>query len=1503
VSPHRASYRRGLGRDRRLLLECLEERRLLSLAPAGIANAAALYASAGPDTLTYLDNGTIRLGVNLSKGGAITYLSPSGSSANMINNHDLGRQVQQSYYSGPSDYHPAGTTQHPNWSPFPWNPIQVGDSYGNPGQVLENSNGGGVIYTRSTPMQWSLQNVPDEAVFEQWSRVEGPAVRSHVRLTMQRTDTTLYPRYGQELPAVYSVGTLFRTFSYTGTQPFTSDALTEVPGTWPSTSIRATEGWAALVNNSLWGLGVRHPDAKQFTAGYYTTGNPGTGAEYDDNTGYLAPNHFEILDHNLVYEYDFDLIVGTVNDIRQWVYDHPAGNSQPDDRFDNGRKHWTYTNTSDTGVPVDHLTVSLGASDPYLTGPATAFRAADVGRVLITARYNLQASPVSTTAQFYWETDNVNPFSETQSLRFNIIPDGRWHTYDLNVSASPAWQGLISKLRYDPVGSGRSGETVDIRSISFQSVNEVLVEDNTTYASTIAGHEGENVRLTASETVSSSATLNGLVLDGGAAGVTVTTATGQSLGIDSGSLISKSTGANTLSGGQILLGDSAANVGEGFVYVDGQTIVSATLAERTAGLWFTKGGPGTLWLLRPLDFSGGLSIQDGTLATAASNVLPDLGLTLEGRLRIGDGQGETVGGISGSTAGYGWIELGSAATLQVNTQAGSSDYYGHLTGPASGSLLKSGINNWNYRGSGDFAGVVAVNGGNLQIAGAGAQLLNVARWDVKSGALLLANSSGSVSSNRLDHQVSLQGGEFKISGPADATAVDEVISGPLALDHGRSVVTLDPDTGQTAYGDVAFTAAALARTNRATALIRGDNLGVGSAGVDSRLKFITAPALSHTDGSASTLDEGILPYLVADSTATGNGSDLLTYDPAVGLRIVSAYATSVAGGSKNVRLTADETLTASAAVRGLVLSNSGTAVRLIPGSANQLTVASGAILSTGTTTNYLGSATSNGGTLTFGPNNAVGTEGIFHTRQSLYVYSRIVDNGTQAVSLTKDGSGMLNLLIASTYTGGTFVHQGALAASNSSGSATGPGAVEFFGGTLAGGNTGGTSGFIDGPVTLHSGSTLAPGGTTAILTLRNGLTLDGAALRVDLRGATAGTTYDQVKLTAGNLYLQNGATLAIGDTTGLALSGGEVITLVNNAGSGITVGEFAGLPNGAAITAGGYQFRIYYNGGDGNDIVLVNGADSRSAARLVFYHNSAFDGPGHDGAIATGISALLPGVIATASNYISYDKGLNGLMIDVAGLLPTATPSAADFRFKTGNTSNPATWTTLLTAPSVTVRRGAGVSGSDRLELVWADGTIRNTWLQVTLLANPNTGLPADDVFYFGSSVGDTTGDGRAGYPDLFAIFQHNGQTVTAPNIYDIDGSGSIALPDLFSAFRQMGRSPALNFISVPAAAGTVATYAALGPGPSIPLLDGQAEAMMALLPVTVSRLESSPSQVVKVPAAPTSRAALARDAAWADPQDWYDDSLAGAASAEAPQVLGSRRTIPAVVAARRGGR
>jgi hypothetical protein len=159
------------------------------------------------------------------------------------------------------------------------------------------------------------------------------------------------------------------------------------------------------------------------------------------------------------------------------------------------------------------------------------------------------------------------------------------------------------------------------------------------------------------------------------------------------------------------------------------------------------------------------------------------------------------------------------------------------------------------------------------------------------------------------------------------------------------------------------------------------------------------------------------------------------------------------------------------------------------------------------------------------------------------------------------------------------------------------------------------------------------------------------------------------------------------------------------------------------------------------------------AARRVFYDDSGFDGntPGanaaDDAAVATDKVALPRGQWGGLANVTSYDKGLNGIMVDVARLPAGAALTADDFSFRTGTSQDRSAWRAGPRPSGVTVRRGAGVNGTDRVTLTWpaydprsgaADPAAGNAWLEVTVKADANTGLASPDVFCFGNLVGET---------------------------------------------------------------------------------------------------------------------------------------------------------------------
>lgn len=425
---------------------------------AGFVAVVALVAApaAVADSMSFLDNGVIRVGVDLRKGGTITWASVSGPGVNVVNSWDLGREVQQSYYAGPDNFgNPA-----PPWTNFPWNPIGAGDTYGNPAPVLEQSNDGTTIYTKTAPLQWALNNVACECVSEQWITLDGDAVHVRNRLTNSRTDRTQYHAYGQELPAVYTNGTFWRLFTYAGDAPYTGGSLTQLSAS-PQNSAwwSASEHWAALVNDAGFGLGVVNSFAATF--GGFFAGTPDIGGPTDSSTGYVAPNIREILDWNIAYQYDYALVLGTLDQIRAFaVAQRP--DQRPNYRFGQDRQHFWYENATDTGWPIDGaLHVRVNESDPQLVGPAQWWRAEDVPSVVIEAAYRTSGSQ----GQLFWSVPHEG-FSEERSIHFTAIPDGGYHTYTLDLASSPAYKGTITGIRLDPSNGLDPAGIVDVASIT-----------------------------------------------------------------------------------------------------------------------------------------------------------------------------------------------------------------------------------------------------------------------------------------------------------------------------------------------------------------------------------------------------------------------------------------------------------------------------------------------------------------------------------------------------------------------------------------------------------------------------------------------------------------------------------------------------------------------------------------------------------------------------------------------------------------------------------------------------------------------------------------------------------------------------------------------------------------------------------------------------------------------------------------------------------------------------
>ena len=262
---------------------------LLLLAPA-MAHADERWA--------YIDNGNVRLGVNLTAGACVGWFSHSDSSDNLLNAYDVGRYLQQSYYGDPdgSDW---------NGKPWRYNPVQGGSWRNEPALVIESHQKNDELYAKVQPRHWATGKLLQEVSMEQWLRLDGGLAKLKFRMTYSGDKE--HKPYHQELPALFVKPAL-------DTLVFVNDdgQLTRKHPGFPNEMIRHGEPWLAWVNKDDSGLGIFCPHTREATTYRVREGNKG-------DVSYIAPLQTFALKPGLVFEYEVVLAIGSVEQIRRVV--------------------------------------------------------------------------------------------------------------------------------------------------------------------------------------------------------------------------------------------------------------------------------------------------------------------------------------------------------------------------------------------------------------------------------------------------------------------------------------------------------------------------------------------------------------------------------------------------------------------------------------------------------------------------------------------------------------------------------------------------------------------------------------------------------------------------------------------------------------------------------------------------------------------------------------------------------------------------------------------------------------------------------------------------------------------------------------------------------------------------------------------------------------------------------------------------------------------------------
>ncbi len=263
------------------------------------------------DTLS-LDNGDTTVKIDRTRGGAITWISTSGG-PNLINLHDLGRLVQQSYYAGARlDRRSEG--QSPEWSPWTWNPVQGGSFAHAPGILEKFESREGVLHSLTRPKLWDMPDETAACTMEQQTEFE-PGHRNVIRVT--NTLVIHRPagdRWGaakpnhQELPAIYLV------------RAFSTARIYEGAGRWTDFPLPAlsSKGWGrpavprramAFFRADGFGFAIYSPAADAT----WNSGVTGTSRSSDPlhaDTTHVAPIATVTLDRDTTYTFRYWMLLG-----------------------------------------------------------------------------------------------------------------------------------------------------------------------------------------------------------------------------------------------------------------------------------------------------------------------------------------------------------------------------------------------------------------------------------------------------------------------------------------------------------------------------------------------------------------------------------------------------------------------------------------------------------------------------------------------------------------------------------------------------------------------------------------------------------------------------------------------------------------------------------------------------------------------------------------------------------------------------------------------------------------------------------------------------------------------------------------------------------------------------------------------------------------------------------------------------------------------------------------
>lgn len=614
--------------------------------------------------------------------------------------------------------------------------------------------------------------------------------------------------------------------------------------------------------------------------------------------------------------------------------------------------------------------------------------------------------------------------------------------------------------------------------------------------------------------------------------------------------------AQTLAVPIAFTGDQTIQVGgTSGAFISGLTVSGAI----TGAGRLTKTGTGLLTLSSNSNGYAGLTINSGIVSIGSDT---NLG-SASGSLIINGGALRTNIGSMTINANrsivLGDATAGSGGTIQITQTTAATagtTFNGVISnGGTANNLTKTGAGTLTLGGANTYTGATKINQGQLTLAfdTSGAPAANIIN---NASALVLGGVPNLLNNTAVGNPVLfVQGG--------NSVANSQTFNGLSLVGGGVSNVVVRAGTGT---ADTTLALGAITHVPGGTVAFSTMTNGSTGAGVITTTTANTNGILGGWATTAAT-GTGTAPLTQTDWAMNDGTGKIVAY---TGYTSVTGATPAIANNSAaNLRIEGSTAVNATLAAAGTTdintIQSTNTAAHSIALGGKTLRLGTyGGVWKT-STLNSTGLSIS-GGTLTAGgPTDNTAGEIVFNANgqasfnQAISVGAVIANNGTGAVSVVKQGNAALVLSGANTYSGGTFINQGNVAANNALALGTGS-------------------------VTVASGATLTLS-SLKNLTYANDLYLSGYAINL------YGNTITGKVTLLGDTVIQSNSTDG-GTTTG-KITGDYNVAFTNGMHTVSNTGnDYTGNTGINALTSAALNTLIGSNTGIrlGADEVIANGA-------------------------------------------------------------------------------------------------------------------------------------------------------------------------------------------------------------------------------------------------------------------------------------------------------------------------